>query len=75
MGSKNYKLVVDLSKVSYVNSTAVGMLIGLAKQARNKGGDLKVCGLSDKLRKTFDLLGASKVLETFDSEESAVSSF
>jgi len=75
IGSKNYKLVVDLSKVNYVNSTAVGMLVGIAKQARRKGGDLKVCGLKDKIRKTFDLLGASKVLEIFDSEESAVNSF
>ncbi|HID56329.1 TPA: anti-sigma factor antagonist [Candidatus Poribacteria bacterium] len=75
IGSKKYKLVVDLSKVNYVNSTAVGMLVGMAKQAKRKGGDLKVCGLKDRIRKTFDLLGASKVLEIFDTEESAIDSF
>jgi anti-sigma B factor antagonist len=75
MKARNNKLVLDLSKTNYANSTSVGVLIGAAKQARGKGGDVKVFGLSDKLRKTFDLLGASKVLEIFDSESSAVSSF
>lgn len=75
LSSKSYKIVVDLSGVDYVSSTAVGVLVGVAKQARGKGGDLKLCGLSDKLKKTFDLLGASKVLEIYDTEDAAVGGF
>jgi len=72
---KNYKIVVNLSNVGYVNSTAVGALVGTAKQIRRRSGDLKIYGLADNLKRTFDLVGASKVLELYDSESDAISSF
>jgi len=72
---RNYKIVVNLSKVEYINSTAVGALVGTAKQIRRRSGDLKVYGLAENLRRTFDLVGASKVLEMYDSESDAMSSF
>ena len=72
---KNVKVVVNLSKVEYINSTAVGALVGTAKRVRRKKGDLKVYGLADNLQRTFDLVGASKVLEVYASEADAISSF
>jgi len=73
--NKNYKLIVNLSKVEYINSTAVGALVGISKQVRQKKGDLKIYGLADNLQRTFDLVGASKVLEIYDSEADAIASF
>ena len=72
---RNYKIVVNLSNVEYINSTAVGALVGTAKQVRRRKGDLKIYGLADNLKRTFDLVGASKVLEPYDSENNAISSF
>jgi anti-sigma B factor antagonist len=72
---RNYKIVVNLSKVEYINSTAVGALVGTAKQVRRKNGDLKIYGLAENLQRTFDLVGASKVVELYDSENEAVASF
>jgi anti-sigma B factor antagonist len=72
---RNYKLVVNLSKVEYINSTAVGALVGTAKQVRRRNGDLKIYGLAENLQRTFDLVGASKVLELYKSESDAISSF
>jgi len=72
---KYNKLIVNLSKVEYINSTAVGALVGSSKQVRQRKGDLKIYGLADSLRRTFDLVGASKVLEVYDSEADATASF
>jgi len=72
---KSFKLIVNLSNVEHISSTAVGALVGIAKQTRNKKGDLKIYGLSENLKRTFDLVGASKVLEIYDSENDAISSF
>ena len=72
---RSYKIVVNLSNVEYINSTAVGALVGTAKQVRRRDGDLKVYGLADNLKRTFDLVGASKVVELYKSEAEAISSF
>lgn len=72
---KNYKVIVNLSKVQHISSTAVGALVGISKRAQQKKGDLKIYGLSDNLKRTFDLVGASKVMEIYGSESDAVSSF
>lgn len=75
VSGKNYKIIVNLSNVEHISSTAVGALVGISKQVRRKNGDLKVCGLSEGLQRTFDLVGASKVLEMYSSESDAIASF
>lgn len=69
------KLVVNLSQVQHINSTAIGAMVGAAKRLRQNNGDLKVYGLADNLKRTFDLVGASSVLEIYDSEDSAIAAF
>ena len=75
VGQKQYQLVVNLAKVAHINSTAVGALVAVAKQTRQRNGDVKICNLADSLKRTFDLIGASKVLEIYASEDQAVSAF
>lgn len=69
------RVVVNLSEVSHINSTAVGALVGVAKRLRQSGGDLKICALADNLTRTFNLIGASSVLEIYESENSALAAF
>jgi anti-sigma B factor antagonist len=75
VSQKAQKIVVNLSGVQHINSTAVGALVGIAKRLRQKNGDLKVYGLADNIKRTFDLIGASSVLEIYDSESSALAAF
>ena len=75
VSQKAQKIVVNLSGVQHINSTAVGALVGIAKRLRQKDGDLKVYGLADNIKRTFDLIGASSVLEIYDSESSALGGF
>ena len=69
------KVVVNFSQVSHINSTAVGTLVGIAKQLRQNGGDLKLCNLAATLTRTFNLIGASSVVEIYESEKSAIAAF
>lgn len=75
IGESAQKLVVNLSQVQHINSTAIGAMVGAAKRLRQNNGDLKVYGLADNLKRTFDLVGASSVLEIYDSEDSAIAAF
>ena len=69
------KVVVNFSEVSHINSTAVGTLVGIAKRLRQNGGDLKLCNLASTLTRTFNLIGASSVVEIYESEKSAIAAF
>ncbi len=69
------KIIVNLSQVNHINSTAVGALVGIAKRLRQNGGDLKICELADNLTRTFNLIGASSVIEIYESENSAIAAF
>ena len=73
--ARHYKLVLNLEKVDYVNSTAIGAIVAVAQQVRRRKGDLKIFGMKADIRKVFDLVGASKILGIFDTEKEAVDNF
>lgn len=75
MNANSSKIILDLGNVSYANSTSIGAVVAVAQQLRKKKGDLKLCCLTDEIRKVFDLVGASKILEIFKSVEEASKSF
>ena len=75
VSQKAEKIIVNLSGVQHINSTAVGTLVSIVKQLRQKNGDLKVYGLGDNVKRVFDLIGASSILEIYDSESSAIAAF
>jgi anti-sigma B factor antagonist len=69
------KLLLDLGKVSYVDSAGLGQLVQVYATAKHHGGALKIVNLTKRLK---DLLVVSKLLTVFDSYESeaeAVASF
>ena len=73
--ARHYKIVMNMQNVTYVNSTAIGAIVAVAQQVRRRKGDLKIYGMKEDIRKVFDLVGASKILEIFETEQEAVSSF
>lgn len=75
LNEKVDKIVVNFSEVNHINSTAVGTLVGIAKRLRQNGGDLKLCNLASTLTRTFNLIGASSVVEIYESEKSAIAAF
>ena len=69
------KIVVNFANLDHINSTIVGALVTLQHLAKENGGDLRLCGLNDKMRRTFDLIGASKLLQIFKEEVEAIASY
>jgi anti-sigma B factor antagonist len=69
------RLVVNFQNIDHINSTIIGALVTLQHFARENGGDLRLCCLMDNIRRTFDLIGASKILQIFDKEEDAIASY
>jgi anti-sigma B factor antagonist len=69
------KLVVDLAKVTYIDSAGVGMMVTELKRTRSHGGMMKLAGLTAKSHHLFAMLKLKIVFEIFDTVEQAVDSF
>jgi|YelNatPaOPRAMG01_1025707.scaffolds.fasta_scaffold00049_15 anti-sigma B factor antagonist len=71
----NTRLVVDLSEVTYVDSSALGVLVTGLKQARKANGCLKLCGLRGNVLRVFELTRLTKFFEIYETAEQAIKSF
>ena len=73
---REYKnLVIDLSGVTYLNSTAIGVLIhGHTSYARREW-KLKLCGINKKIDSIFVITKLTLVFEVHDSRKEALASF
>jgi anti-sigma B factor antagonist len=69
-GSK--KLLIDLGKVGYVDSSGMGALVASLKQARTAGGDLRLCELQDDVRAIFEMTRLNKAVTIHASRTEAL---
>ena len=69
------RVVVDLSSVSFMNSSGLGILIGAAGTLRSAGGALRLARASEKIRALITITKLGPVLESFSSVEEAINSF
>jgi len=69
------KVVADLSKVSWMNSSGLGILIGGLTTMRNHNGDLKLANVTERIKSLLIITKLITIFETFDSVQDAVASF
>lgn len=68
-----YHLVVDLSATTYIDTTGLGLLLGMLKRVRAHDGSLVLAGpLHESLNKVMRLSGLVKVFDIVDSVDAAV---
>jgi len=71
----NSKLVIDLVKVEFIDSTGLGALVSCLRQAHSSGGEIKLSGLTNQARALFELVRMHRIFEVFNSPEEAVHSY
>jgi anti-sigma B factor antagonist len=55
------RVAIDLSEVSFLDSTALGVLIGAVKRLRSRGGALAVINTDSSIAKTFEITGLDQI--------------
>ena len=68
-------LVLDLAKVSYLDSTGISALIRAAAAPKMVGGATKLLNLTKRITDTLQITRLSSAFEIFDDVEKAVASF
>jgi anti-sigma B factor antagonist len=69
------KLVVDLSRLRFVDSSGLGAFISALRKLNAKGGDLKLCGMAKPVRAVFELVRMHRIFDIWATSEEAVRAF
>ena len=69
------KVVIDLGRVTWMNSTGLGALMGSMTTLRNADGDLKLVRVTEKVKSLFMITKLITIFDTLDSVEEAIKSF
>jgi anti-sigma B factor antagonist len=64
-------IVVNMENLAYISSAGLGVLINANEHIQKSGGELRLCGLSEKVKNIFRLLGFINLFKIFDSEKEA----
>ena len=71
----NQKLLLNLSEVSYIDSSGIGELVSGFTTVTNHGGQLKLLGLTKRVKDLLQITKLYTVFEVYEDEATAVRSF
>jgi anti-sigma B factor antagonist len=69
------KVIVDLTAVSYIDSSGLATLIELFQRLKKTGGHMRFTGMSQKIRNIFEITKLHKLFEICDTREAALQNF
>lgn len=69
------KIIVDLENLEYLGSSGLEVILSKIRSLRDKGGDIRLASMSDKIFRIFDLLGLSTFFKIYGSVDEATTNF
>lgn len=66
-----YHVIVNLTNVEYLDSTALGVLIGGLKRLRERNGTLDLVCPNARIRRIFEITGLDKIFDIYSAEQEA----
>jgi len=75
VSQKKIKIIIDLAHVKLMNSSGLGILIGVLTTVRHAGGDLVLVNITNRIENLLTITKLKSVFKTFGSVEEAKASF
>jgi anti-sigma B factor antagonist len=69
------KVVLDLARVQFVDSSGCGAILAFLRQLSQVGGDLKLCSVNRPVRSLFELVRMHKILDICNNRDDAVKAY
>jgi anti-anti-sigma factor len=69
------RLLLDMTSVGYVDSSGLAAIVATMKQARDVGGDVRVCRLQPDVRSIFEMTRLTAVMSIHSTRDEAVASW
>jgi anti-sigma B factor antagonist len=67
--------IIDFSKMEYINSTGLSLLINILTKARNAGGEVIISNLSENISKVLLITRIENLFEITQNNEEALEKF
>jgi anti-anti-sigma factor len=67
-------LVLNLSDLSYINSSGLGALVAAYKRVRSLDGSVRLCHVRGAIAEVMKLIRLHTIVDIFDTEEAACAS-
>jgi anti-sigma B factor antagonist len=67
------RIIVDLAKVTFIDSTALGVLVSGAKRVRPQNGTLDIVCADDNITRIFEITGLDRIFGIYPTREDALS--
>ncbi len=68
------RMIIDVTRVEYLDSTGLGVLIGGLKRAREHDGDLRLICDNPRILRIFGITGLTKIFDIHPTEEEGLDS-
>ena len=69
------RIIVNCEKLTYISSAGLGVFMSFVEEIRERGGDIKICGLIPKVKQVFEILGFQAIYDILDDVPAAVRRF
>lgn len=68
------KIVLDMAKIEYMDSSFIGALVGGLKNVLSKGGEMALVNINKDVMALFELTRLDKVFKIYDDVNEAINS-
>ena len=69
------RIVLDLAKVNFIDSSGLGELVACKKRTLEAGGDIKILRPAGQVKELLVMTLLTELFDVFDDEDEAVRSF
>jgi len=66
------RVIVDLTAVTFIDSTALGVLVSGAKRVRPRNGNLDIVCTDENIIRIFEITGLNRIFGIYASRDEAV---
>ena len=71
--SNQNRIVLDMSRITYLDSSAIGVLVACHGTVRNSGGQLRLAGVTARVGAIFKMTGVGALFSLDPTREASVS--
>ena len=72
---KESKILLNLANVPYMDSGGLGEVVRSYSTVKGEGGDLKLAGVTSRIKDLMTITKLHTVFDIFDSEDDGIASF
>jgi anti-sigma B factor antagonist len=65
------KVIIDCSKLTYISSSGLRVLLMALKKSMSTGGDLRLCGVHTNIRELMVISGFTSIFNIYEDQEEA----